>query len=203
MNLDAFGSAQQAGCRHVGRAESMLDSRRASASNEPVIRSELSIALAAADDAPLVASLRNAVATALTKRYGLGHWSSMSSEKGVRTSMKRSSIYIARENARAVATFELATKKPWSIDRQYFTEVTRPLYLLGMAVDPEHQRTGLGRQCIALAVEACRNWPADALCLDAYDSDAGAGVFYQKCGFAEVGRATYRNTPLIYFERLI
>jgi len=53
------------------------------------------------------------------------------------------------------------------------------------------------------AVEACRNWPADALCLDAYDTDAGAGEFYRKCGFTEVGRAVYRNTPLIYFERLL
>jgi GNAT superfamily N-acetyltransferase len=163
----------------------------------------LSIALASADDASEVAALRNAVASALTKRHGLGHWSSMSSDKGIRSSMKRSSIYVAREDSLVVATFELATKKPWAIDRTYFTDVTRPIYLLGMAVDPERQRIGIGRQCIAHAVEVCRNWPADALCLDAYDADAGAGAFYAKCGFTEVGRATYRNTPLIYFERLM
>jgi ribosomal protein S18 acetylase RimI-like enzyme len=167
------------------------------------MRSGLSIALAAADDAHAVATIRNAVATALTKRHGLGHWSSMSSEKGIRSSMKRSSIYVAREDALVVATFELATKKPWAIDRRYFTDVPRPVYLLGMAVDPERQRTGIGRQCIAHAVEACRGWPADALCLDAYDADAGAGAFYRKCGFTEVGRAIYRNTPLIYFELLM
>ena len=165
--------------------------------------SGLSIALAAADDASSVAALRNAVASALTKRHGLGHWSSMSSDKGIRSSMKRSSIYVAREGTLVVATFELATKKPWAIDRRYFTDVKRPLYLLSMAVDPERQRMGIGRQCIAHAVEACRNWPADALCLDAYDTDAGAGEFYRKCGFTEVGRAVYRNTPLIYFERLL
>jgi hypothetical protein len=56
---------------------------------------------------------------------------------------------------------------------------------------------------IAHAVEVCKQWPADALCLDAYDADAGAGGFYSKCGFTEVGRATCRNTPLIYFERLM
>jgi len=127
----------------------------------------------------------------------------MSSDKGIRSSMKRSSIYVAREGSFVVATFELATKKPWAIDRRYFTDVKRPLYLLGMAVDPERQRMGIGRQCIAHAVEACRTWPADALCLDAYDADAGAGAFYRKCGFTEVGRATYRNTPLIYFEWLM
>jgi predicted N-acetyltransferase YhbS len=187
----------------VAAPESALDSGRASASNDVVMRSGLSIALARIDDAPAIAALRNSVATALTKRYGLGHWSSMSSDKGVRASMKRSSIYVARENGLAVATFELATKKPWAIDRQYFTAVTKPVYLLGMAVDPERQRTGIGRQCIAHAVEICRMRPADALCLDAYDADAGAGAFYRKCGFTEVGRATYRNTPLIYFEQLM
>jgi len=89
--------------------------------------SGLSIALAAADDASSVAALRNAVASALTKRHGLGHWSSMSSDKGIRSSMKRSSIYVAREGTLVVATFELATKKPWAIDRRYFTDVKRPL----------------------------------------------------------------------------
>ena len=72
-----------------------------------------------------------------------------------------------------------------------------------MAVDPSRQGTGVGRRCIAEAVTLCRAWPADALCLDAYDADAGAGEFYRKCGFTEVGRATYRNTPLIYFEMLV
>jgi len=165
--------------------------------------SGLSIALAGADDAEGVAALRNAVASALTKRHGLGHWSSMSSAKGVRSSMKRSSIYIARDNGDVVATLELTTKKPWAIDRRYFTDVTRPIYLLGMAVDPARQRIGIGRLCIDHAVDVCKRWPADAICLDAYDAEAGAGGFYRKCGFTEVGRDTYRNRPVIYFERLI
>jgi GNAT superfamily N-acetyltransferase len=54
-----------------------------------------------------------------------------------------------------------------------------------------------------LAVELCRKWPANALRLDAYDATAGAGGFYEKCGFSSVGRITYRNVPLIYFERMV
>ena len=107
------------------------------------------------------------------------------------------------DEGRAVATLQLQTKKPWAIVRTYFTPVGRPLYLLGMAVEPGRQRAGIGRRCIEAAVQICRAWPADALCLDAYDADAGAGDFYRRCGFTEVGRATYRNTPLIYFERLV
>ena len=161
------------------------------------------LTIATPDEAAAVAALRNAVATELTTRHGIGHWSSVSSERAVRADMKRSTVYVWRENGRAIGTLQLATKKPWTIDRRCFTPATRPLYLLGMAVDPRHQGAGIGRRCIADAVAICRTWPADALCLDAYDADAGAGGFYRKCGFTEVGRATYRNTPLIYFERLV
>jgi GNAT superfamily N-acetyltransferase len=163
------------------------------------------LTIATADQASAVASLRNAVADQLTARHGIGHWSSRSSVQQIRSAMKRSSIYVLRddEGQDAIATLELATKKPWPIDGRYFTPVDRPLYLLGMAVDPAHQRTGVGRRCIAAALAICRDRVAGALCLDAYDADAGAGDFYRKCGFTEVGRAEYRATPLIYFERLV
>jgi hypothetical protein len=39
--------------------------------------------------------------------------------------------------------------------------------------------------------------------LDAYDGPAGAGGFYAKRGFREVGRVVYRGTPLVYFERIL
>jgi GNAT superfamily N-acetyltransferase len=161
------------------------------------------LTIATADEADAVAALRNAVAEELTRLHGIGHWSSASSARGVRSDMKRASVYLWRERGVPVATLQLATRKPWAIDRRYFTAIKQPLYLLGMAVDPARQRSGVGRRCIDEAVALCRAWPADALCLDAYDADAGAGAFYRKCGFNEVGRATYRNTPLIYFERLV
>jgi len=48
-----------------------------------------------------------------------------------------------------------------------------------------------------------RGWPVNAIRLDAYDGASGGGPFYEKCGFAEVGRAVYRGVPLIYFELLL
>jgi GNAT superfamily N-acetyltransferase len=165
------------------------------------MRSALTIATV--NDADAVAALRNAVADELTREHGIGHWSSQSTERGIRADMKRSSVYLLRDKGRAIATLQLATKKPWAIDRRCLTPVKRPLYLLGMAVEPSRQGAGVGRRCITEAVKICRAWPADSLCLDAYDADAGAGGFYRKCGFTEVGRATYRNNPLIYFEMLV
>jgi ribosomal protein S18 acetylase RimI-like enzyme len=84
-----------------------------------------------------------------------------------------------------------------------FSPSQRPLYLTTMAVGPDRQRKGLGRLCIDAACRIAREWPADAIRLDAWDAEAGAGGFYRKCGFREVGRATYRNAPLIYFEMLL
>src|SRR5262249_18242373 len=106
---------------------------------------------------------------------------------------------LARKGKRIVGTFVLATKKPWAIDRTYFKPCKRPLYLISMAVLPEMQGKGIGRQCIEAAVKACKKYPAGAIWLDSYDCEAGAGEFYRKCGFTEVGRASYRNVPLIYF----
>jgi GNAT superfamily N-acetyltransferase len=161
------------------------------------------LALAVADDVAALTALRNAVASDLTQRFGIGHWSSQATERGVRSSMKRESVYVARDHGQVIGTLTLVTKKPWSIAKRFFTPVKRPLYLISMTVDPAHQSTGIGRACLVEAVRLCRQWPADTLCLDAYDTDAGAGDFYRKCGFTEVGRATYRHTPLIYYEMLV
>jgi hypothetical protein len=48
-----------------------------------------------------------------------------------------------------------------------------------------------------------RSWPADAVRLDAFDAEAGAGGFYARCGWSEVGQTSYRDTRLIYYEFLL
>jgi GNAT superfamily N-acetyltransferase len=72
-----------------------------------------------------------------------------------------------------------------------------------MAVDPDVQRRGVGRFLLEHATSTARDWPADAIRLDAFDGPAGAGPFYVRCGFTEVGRADYRGVPHIYFELLL
>jgi ribosomal protein S18 acetylase RimI-like enzyme len=114
--------------------------------------------------------------------------------------MRRSMVFVARARSAVIATLTLSTRKPWAIDRKYFSACRTPLYLTSMAVHPDIQRTGIGRLCIDEVRRIGKRWPSDGIRLDAYDAEAGAGDFYRKCGFTEVGRASYRNTPLIYFE---
>jgi GNAT superfamily N-acetyltransferase len=159
--------------------------------------------IASRSDAAAIAALRTSVAERLTEQYGKGHWSFGSTERGVLSAMGESRIYVAKHDGRAIATLTLQTKKPWAIDRAYFAKVKTPLYLLSMAVDADLHRCGIGRQCLDQARAIAARWPADAIFLDAYDAKAGAGGFYRKCGFEEVGRVTYRGTPLIYYQMLL
>ena len=154
-------------------------------------------------DAANLAALHDAVADDLTARFGKGRWSFQSSERGVLYDLKIGRVWVQTDGSGIAGTFKLGTRKPWAIETSYFTPVTRPLYLQSMAVRPELQRRGAGRALLDHACEVARAWPADALRLDAYDADAGAGEFYAKCGFTEVGRATYRGTQLIYYELLL
>jgi len=116
--------------------------------------------------------------------------------------MRTGTVIVGRVRGQVVATFRLATKKPWAIDTKYFAPCARPIYLLNMAVAPAWQRRGVGTRCLDEARARARDWPGDAIRLDAYDAPAGAGEFYRKCGFRETGRVTYRKVPLIYFECL-
>jgi len=155
------------------------------------------------DDAVELAALHTSVADHLTNLYGKGPWSTHTSEKGALHTMRHSRVFVVTQGPAIVATFRLATKKPWAIETTYFTQCEKPLYLLSMAVAPSMQRRGIGRMCLEEAERRARAWPADAIRLDAYDAYAGGGPFYERCGFAERGRVCYRKAPLIYYELLL
>ena len=167
---------------------------------------KLVFAAATHSDAAVLAALHRAVAEDLTRRFGRGFWSSSPTERGVLSTLRKptfSRILIARANRRVIGTLRLATKKPWAIDTAYFTPASRPLYLTGMAVDPDFQRQGVGRLLLKEAEAAARAWPANAIRLDAFKAEAGAGAFYAQYGFREVARVTYKRDPLVYFEMLL
>src|SRR6185312_4223108 len=162
----------------------------------------LTFAIATAADGRAIASVRNAAADHLTRTYGNGHWSWLTSERAVLrdlNSPRSCRVLLARDGNDVIATLLLQTKKPWAIDAAYFTSVRRPLYLLSMAVHPDYQRQHVGRMLLKEAEARAREWPAQAIRLDAFDAPAGAGAFYTKCGYREVGRVVYHGTPLIYF----
>jgi GNAT superfamily N-acetyltransferase len=163
----------------------------------------IKLEIAPPKDAAEICALRIAAAKKLTEVHGNGPWSGETSEKWILFAMRNSSVFVVRRRNKIIATLTLGTKKPWAIDRRYFSKCRRPLYLTSMAVAAERQRQGIGKLCVEAAVKIAKEWPAEAIFLDAYDAAAGAGEFYHKCGFRETGRAKYRDVPLIYFELLL
>ena len=161
-----------------------------------------SIAVATLSDARALAALRSTVARGMTQQFGKGHWSTCPSKAEVARQIRASHVLVARRGTDIIGTVRLATAKPWAIDSSAFTPVTTALYVLGLAVAPNHRGKGTGRRLMESAKDAARSLSAQALWLDAYDHIAGAGPFYMECGFRKVGRTTYREVPLIYYEWL-
>ncbi len=163
----------------------------------------LSFGLATEEDVPALLTLRLAVDADQARRFGSERWTTTINEKSVARGLQSSRVLVARQRGRIVGALRMATKKPWAIDLTYFTPVAAAVYLHDVNVDPKLQRSGVGRQIIEWAKTVARDWPVDAIRLDAYQGASGGGPFYQKCGFIEVGRAVYRGVPLVYFEFLV
>jgi len=163
----------------------------------------VSIALATPEDAAGIAKVISEAAADLTTKYGQGHWSAVASEKGVLNGMSKCKVLVAKSGAEVVGTLRLSSSRPWVIDPAYFTPVPRPVYLVDMAVGPGFQRIGVGRALIEQAKAMATALAGDSLRLDAYEGVAGAGGFYEKCGFTEMGHILYKKVPHVYYEWLI
>jgi GNAT superfamily N-acetyltransferase len=164
---------------------------------------KLTWTIAAPEDALALVALHVDVSADLTRKHGQGAWSGAPTERGVLNQMRFSRILIGRRWGKIAGSLHLQTRKPWAIDVSYFTPVQKAIYVTGMAVQPRMQRQGVGRLLMEKAIEMTREWPADAIRLDAFDAVAGAGGFYVKCGMRDVGHVKYRNNPLIYFELVL
>ena len=94
--------------------------------------------LATLADAAAIAAVRVAAADGLTRDFGDGHWSAHTNEASVLRDIRASRVLAMRVRDQIVGTLTLQTKKPWAIDVLYFTPCRKALYLINMAVAPDH-----------------------------------------------------------------
>jgi GNAT superfamily N-acetyltransferase len=160
----------------------------------------LSFRFATVADIPELVTLRLAVDADQERRFGRERWRTTISEKSVARGLKSSRVLVAHQQRKIIGTIRMETNKPWAIDLRYFRPVCKAVYLHDFDVAPERQRAGIGRALLERAKALARQWPVEAIRVDAYDGPAGAESFYRKCGFVEVGRAVYRGVPLVYLE---
>jgi GNAT superfamily N-acetyltransferase len=163
----------------------------------------VTIRFATEADIPELLQLRLSVDADQARRFGNDRWSTTINEKSVARGLKSSRVLIARRDGLIMGTLRMETKKPWAIDLTHFTPVASAVYLHDVDVDPRVQRSGVGRELMERAKAVAKEWPVEAIRLDAYDGPSGGGPFYEKCRFTEVGRKVYRRVPLVYFEFLL
>jgi GNAT superfamily N-acetyltransferase len=154
-------------------------------------------------DAGAIAALRNAVAEHMAERFGPGQWSAPTSRAEVLRQIRASQVLVAWDAGNIVGTLRLATVNPRAMASAGFTPVQTALYIFGLVVAPDYQRTGIGRRLVEAAQEQSRQRRADALWLDTVDGQAGAGPFYLRCGFRRVTPASQGKVPVIYYEWLV
>src|SRR5207237_3603249 len=83
----------------------------------------LSVSIAMAEDAADLTRLRCAAADHLTRQHGQGHWSGLTTERGVLYGIKTSRVLVARDADGSVGTMRLATRKAGDIERRYLLPV--------------------------------------------------------------------------------
>ncbi|MEE9253373.1 MAG: GNAT family N-acetyltransferase, partial [Pseudomonadales bacterium] len=113
-------------------------------------------------------------------------------------------LHVVELDGGIVATFTLSPRQIGFYRKGWFANPgDAALYLTNMAVRPEVQRRGIGRWIMGQIEDLARGSGCGAVRFDAYDADAGAGEFYQKCGYACVHRGSIGGTALQFYERTL
>jgi GNAT superfamily N-acetyltransferase len=163
---------------------------------------DLELRTLADDEVDAVYPLQVACSAELEAAYGPGHWAWTPPLEWRRQDSLGKRVFAACIAGEPVGTFTLATRPMPFYDLRLFREPGAPAaYLTWMAVDPRHQRSGVGRWCMRQAEAIAAGWRCRALRLDAYDCPAGAGPFYRRCGYRQAARLQCRGVGLILFEK--
>lgn len=160
----------------------------------------LTISAATKKDVQELTTLRISVAQRLTREFGEGPWSACPNRATVVRQLRASNVLVARLDEELVGTVRLIEANPVLLDASKFTPVRTALYVIGLAVSVDCRGQGIGREIMEVCKSTARSWPAQALWLDTFEHAAGAGRFYEKCGFRKVGVSALLDGQLGYYE---
>ena len=185
------------------RAETAHDRLTASVVIKTVNEQPLAFRVARREDAAAVHAIRVAAADELTHRHGDGRWARVTPERILRKHIASKNVHVA-ECGEALATYALKRRRIGFYDPAWFAHPgDDAIYLTDMAVRPDIQRRGVGRAVMAAIDEFARSLGCGAVRFDAYDAAAGAGRFYEKCGYTCVHRGSVNGVGLEYFEKVL
>jgi GNAT superfamily N-acetyltransferase len=140
----------------------------------------------------------------LTERFGEGHWSIVSSEATLIDALGNGNLYVIDADGVLAGTCRLTDRKIAFYEERWFADPDAPAtYLRDMAIAPDRQRQGIGREAMADIAQLARLQGACAVRLDAYAGPAGAGTFYRKCGYSRMHAGQFNGVRLEYYEKLL
>lgn len=163
-----------------------------------------SIRLAAPGEIAGIYKLSVAAASDLVDKYGQGRWRVAAARKTLKRNQQSDSLFVIVKDAVIVGTFCFTTKKAGFYRRGWFAFPDDPAgYLLNMAIAPQHQRQGIGREVMNHIDQLARSMKLLAVRFDAYEANAGAGGFYRKCGYQLVHVGKVGDVGLEYYEKVL
>jgi GNAT superfamily N-acetyltransferase len=155
-------------------------------------------------DARAIFAITTAAADDLTRHFGKGHWSTVTSIATVRRKARNGDVYLIEQGSQPVATFILSDKKIGFYHNDWFADAkAKAAYVRDLAVLPGRQRQGIGRYALGQAETMSRTRGLSAVRFDAYQGNVGASPFYRKCGYKLVHRGMMRGVALDYFEKVL
>jgi GNAT superfamily N-acetyltransferase len=164
---------------------------------EPVM-----LRLAQTSDVGRIRAIIAAAASELTARFGDGHWSRVRAFETLEKYGERGTLYVIEATGVAIGTLRLTDRKIPFYRGEWFADPKAAAgYLLDMAIEPSRQRQGHGRRAMMAIEHIARSLGMKAVRLDAYDGPAGAGAFYEKCGYRQIHRGKFNGIALEYFEK--
>lgn len=168
---------------------------------------DVNIRKARLSDLKAICRVKKAAAEDLTARHGKGHWSGINLGNVVKRLVQGDTLYVAEIDSglTLVGTFTIDRVMPYFYDRKWFKKVGVNGFctVRSMAIDPAHQKKGIGREIMKGIELLARRNRLKSIRLDAYAGPAGAGGFYEKCGYKKVHKGKFRKIELEYFEKVL
>ncbi|MDE1152157.1 MAG: GNAT family N-acetyltransferase [Micavibrio sp.] len=148
--------------------------------------------------------VRKAAADALTSQFGNGPWSSVSIISTAERALSGRTLFKIVDGSTIIGTLTLTPLRIGFYKPDWFADAAaKALYLHSMSIHPQRQHDDIGRQALEQVEAFAGQQGFTAIRLDSYDSDAGAGGFYESCGFVQVAREDAMKTKLKIYERII
>ncbi len=130
------------------------------------------------------------------------HWGAYPAEEDIRDSIQMGTLYRCYDEKGVVVAVTVDTRMDPEYNEINWLFGTRPGLFHRLAVRPDQQGEGLGRQALQDVGELLKNLGCDSLRCDTYGDNSIALRLYAKLGMRTAGRVTMHRRPLpfICFE---